>query len=125
MIQKTCSSDIVIPTLDFDICQGETKPADCVIDSTAYPGLNLQENSSQKEINQALYQNALAQEPQVNSDWDAVEGPAVILNKPVIIDIATIGNLLQVFADNAAAIAGGLPINHLYKTPTGDLKVRV
>lgn len=38
-----------------DICLGETKPASCIIDETVYSELSLSANSTQKQINQALY----------------------------------------------------------------------
>ena len=38
-----------------DICLGERKSASCVIDSSVYSELSLPANSTQQEINQALY----------------------------------------------------------------------
>lgn len=38
-----------------DLCNGETKPAGCIIDSSLYSELGLEENSTQQQINQALY----------------------------------------------------------------------
>lgn len=45
----------VVPIFEEDPCNGETKSAECVIDSSLYSELGLEENSNQKEINQALY----------------------------------------------------------------------
>lgn len=38
-----------------DLCNGETKPAQCVIDSSLYAELGLEINSNQQQINQAMY----------------------------------------------------------------------
>ena len=38
-----------------DLCNGETKPAQCIIDSSIYSELSLSQNSNQQEINQAMY----------------------------------------------------------------------
>ena len=38
-----------------DLCNGETKPASCVIDSSLYSELGLEINSNQQQINQAMY----------------------------------------------------------------------
>lgn len=32
---------------------------------------------------------------------------------------------LPTYADNAAAVAGGLPVDHFYKTATGEVRIRV
>jgi hypothetical protein len=54
-------------------------------------------------------------------------GTQQLLSSPFAIraqSAATIENgALPVFADNAAAIAGGLTVGKLYRTTTGDLKV--
>jgi len=50
-----CNQGISTPTLILDECNGTTVNAKCLIDSTLYPELNLDVNSSQQEINQALY----------------------------------------------------------------------
>jgi hypothetical protein len=64
---KTCSTGIEIPTLTTDPCNGCTTSAQCVKDATLYPELNLPENSSQKEINQALYLAFLSLKAQIES----------------------------------------------------------
>ena len=38
-----------------DPCNGQTTNAQCVLDSTVYTELGLEANSSQQEVNQALY----------------------------------------------------------------------
>lgn len=38
-----------------DLCQGDRKSAACVIDSNLYSELGLETNSTQQQINQALY----------------------------------------------------------------------
>lgn len=40
-------------------------------------------------------------------------------------DIYTLGLVAQIFADNAAAIAGFLDVGTIYQTPTGELRVVV
>lgn len=49
-----CNTEIV-PIYQEDLCNGQTKPAQCIIDSTLYTELGLEANSSQQDINQALY----------------------------------------------------------------------
>jgi hypothetical protein len=39
--------------------------------------------------------------------------------------ISLIGSTLLPFADNAAAISGGLAVGALYKTPTGEVRIVV
>lgn len=39
--------------------------------------------------------------------------------------ISLIGSTLLPFADNAAAITGGLSVGALYKTPTGEVRIVV
>jgi hypothetical protein len=56
----TCESHIV-PILVQDECGGKRTNAKCVIDVSAYPELGLSANSSQEDINQALYTVVLAQ----------------------------------------------------------------
>lgn len=53
-----CNNHIQIVQSE-DICQGETKPASCVLDSSIYAELGLEANSSQQQINQAQYLAAL------------------------------------------------------------------
>lgn len=33
------------------------------------------------------------------------------------------GDLLQEFADNSAAISGGLDVGNIYRTPTGEIRI--
>ena len=54
MSTRTCNNYIV-PLLEIDECLGDRKPYSCIIDSSIYSELNLESNSSQQEINQALY----------------------------------------------------------------------
>ena len=49
---------------------------------------------------------------QVNNPGDAVFSSLRLLNLPL-------------YADNAAAIAGGLAVNDVYKTSTGELRIVV
>jgi len=51
----TPCNNYIVPVFEEDVCLGETKPATCVIDSSLYSELGLEANSSQQEINQALY----------------------------------------------------------------------
>lgn len=45
-------------------------------------------------------------------------------NNPGDSSVSTLSMLeLQTFEDNAAAVAGGLAINDVYKTSSGDLKI--
>ena len=45
----------IVPIFQTDPCYGETKPAQCVIDSSLYAELGLEANSNQQQINQAMY----------------------------------------------------------------------
>lgn len=59
-MSKTC--DTYIPLIQSqDECHGDRTNAKCVIDSNMYIELGLEENSSQEQINQALYTALLAQ----------------------------------------------------------------
>jgi hypothetical protein len=49
---------------------------------------------------------------QVNNPGDAVFATVQLLNLPV-------------YANNAAAVAGGLAVNDVYKTSTGELRIVV
>lgn len=40
-------------------------------------------------------------------------------------DILSLGSLIPTYADNAAAVTGGLAVNKIYKTATGEIRVRV
>ena len=48
-------NNYIVPFFEIDECLGDRKPASCVIDSSIYSELNLESNSSQQQINQALY----------------------------------------------------------------------
>ena len=50
-----CNNGITIPILNPDPCEGCTTNANCVVDENLYAELSLSSNSTQKEINQALY----------------------------------------------------------------------
>lgn len=50
----------IVPIFQTDECLGDKKPASCVIDSSVYSELSLPANSSQQQINQALYLSAIA-----------------------------------------------------------------
>ena len=49
-----CNEYIVIPTLPNDECQGERIKTGCVYSPNAYTLLELPENSTQEQINNAL-----------------------------------------------------------------------
>jgi len=51
----SCNTGISIPELNIDPCNGNITNAQCVLDSTVYTELGLEANSSQQEVNQALY----------------------------------------------------------------------
>lgn len=51
-----CNEYIVIPTLPNDECQGERIKTGCVYSPNAYTLLELPENSTQEQINNALVQ---------------------------------------------------------------------
>ena len=38
-----------------DPCNGESKPSSCIIETNTYPELGISANSSQQQINNALY----------------------------------------------------------------------
>lgn len=40
-------------------------------------------------------------------------------------DLLALGTILPTYVDNAAAVSAGLPVNYIYKTPAGDVKVRI
>ena len=50
-----CNNGVTIPTLETDLCNGSTKSSACIIDSNLYSELSLSEDSTQQQINQALY----------------------------------------------------------------------
>ena len=52
---STSCNNYVVPIFEEDLCQGERKSASCVIDSSVYSEISLPANSTQQEINQALY----------------------------------------------------------------------
>ena len=52
---QNCNNGINIPTLETDPCNGERVSAGCVVDSGIYSELSLPANSTQQQINQALY----------------------------------------------------------------------
>ena len=54
-MSTTCSQGLNTPELIEDICEGERVLAECVVDSSLYSDLGLSANSTQKQINQALY----------------------------------------------------------------------
>ena len=47
------------------------------------------------------------------------------MNGNSILNASTIGSSLSTYADNAAAVAGGLSTNDFYKTATGEVRVVV
>lgn len=50
-----CNNGIAIPILNPDPCKGCKTDASCVIDKNLYAELGLSLNSTQEQINQALY----------------------------------------------------------------------
>lgn len=48
-------NNYIVPLFQTDECLGDRKPASCIIDSSIYTELGLEENSTQQQINQALY----------------------------------------------------------------------
>ena len=68
-----------------DICQGERKPASCVLDSSIYAELSLETNSSQQQINQAFYLaflNLKATTENLQEQITDLEARIVILETP-------------------------------------------
>ncbi len=53
-MSKPCNTYVQVVQSE-DLCNGETKPAGCVIDPTLYAELGLESNSNQQQINQAIY----------------------------------------------------------------------
>ena len=53
-MSTTCKSEIV-PIFEEDICGGDKKNNQCVIDTNSYLELGLNANSTQQQFNQALY----------------------------------------------------------------------
>ena len=51
----------IVPTFENDPCLGDKKSTKCVLDENAFIELNLPANSTQEEINAALYQSLQAQ----------------------------------------------------------------
>lgn len=50
-----CNNGINIPQLTTDPCNGKTISTSCTIDPNMFSELGLNENSTQEQINQALY----------------------------------------------------------------------
>jgi hypothetical protein len=61
-----CGSYIV-PTQTDDLCGGDKKSTKCVVDANAFIELNLPVNSTQEQINQALYQVLLVQKTKIDA----------------------------------------------------------
>lgn len=55
----------VVPVYQEDPCGGDKKSTKCVVDSNAFIELSLPANSTQEQINQALYQALLAQKTKI------------------------------------------------------------
>lgn len=53
-------NNYIIPIFETDECLGDRKPASCIVDASVYTELSLPANSSQQQINQALYLSAIA-----------------------------------------------------------------
>jgi hypothetical protein len=51
---EVCKNGISIPELSEDLCKGKTKNTQCIIHSDAIPSLELNANSTQKQINDKL-----------------------------------------------------------------------
>jgi len=63
-----------------DLCNGETKPASCVIDPTLYSELGLEINSTQQEINQAIYLAFVNFNTTVNSMQVQIDNLQIIID---------------------------------------------
>lgn len=98
-----CNSGIEVPILEIDECQGNRTNATCVIDPTVYSELNLEANSTQKQINQALYSSALSQKALVEhlegevNDFEVLVQNIVISNQVAdntnIADATNVGSM--------------------------------
>ena len=98
-----CNSCIEVPILEIDECQGNRTNATCVIDPTVYSELNLEANSTQKQINQALYSSALSQKALVEhlegevNDFEVLVQNIVISNQVAdntnIADATNVGSM--------------------------------
>jgi hypothetical protein len=81
----TPCNNYVVPLFEIDECNGEVKSAACVKDSSVYSELSLEANSSQQEINQALYLaflNLKATTDNLQSQISDLEARIVILETP-------------------------------------------
>ena len=75
---QNCNNGISIPILETDLCNGERVSAGCVVDNGIYSELALSENSTQQEINQALYLAFL----NLKATTDDLQARIVIIETP-------------------------------------------
>jgi len=80
-----CNNGISIPTLETDPCNGERISTGCIIDDSLYSELSLEADSTQQEINQAMYLaflNLKATTEDLQDQVSALEARIVILETP-------------------------------------------
>ena len=81
----TPCNNYVVPLFEEDICQGEVKSAACVKDASIYAELSLEANSTQQQINQAIYLaflNLKATTENLQEQITDLEARIVILETP-------------------------------------------
>lgn len=65
-MSTNCTTEIV-PIYQEDPCMGDKKSTKCVYDENMYTELGLEVNSTQEQINQALYIAFVALKAEINS----------------------------------------------------------
>lgn len=82
---QNCNNGISIPPLEIDQCNGERMSTGCLIDESLYSELSLEANSTQKQINQAMYLaflNLKATTEDLQDQVSALEARILILETP-------------------------------------------
>jgi hypothetical protein len=74
-----------------------------------------------KEYTRFAYSSAQSAYANAQNAQQSAEDAATTLANVILLT----GNSLPVYADNAAAISGGLAVNSIYQTSTGELRIVV
>ncbi|MCZ4053238.1 hypothetical protein NAI64_05795 [Oxalobacter sp. OxGP1] len=86
---------------------------------------NSKDFATEPEVSQAIQQAVDAIPEQVNADWNATEGAAAILNKPVLSAIATSGNYADLAGKPATAGMQVFTENGTFTVPEGVTELAV
>lgn len=71
-MSNTCQSEVV-PIYQNDECNGERKSTTCIIDENTFTQLGLEENSTQEQINNALYVALISLKAQVDAMQEIID----------------------------------------------------